>query len=41
MLYLAFISVPKNVLSLYKEKEKMSAYFAGIFWNFTHGKNYN
>ena len=41
MLYLAFISVPKNVLSLYKEKEKLSAYFAGIFWNFTNKKSYN
>lgn len=41
MLYLTFISVPKNVLSLYKEKEKLSAYFAGIFWNFTNKKSFN
>lgn len=41
MLYLTFISVPKNIISLSKEKEKLSAYFAGIFWNFTHHKNYH
>ena len=41
MLYLVFISVPKNSITLFKEKEKLSAYFAGIFWNFTHSKNYN
>ncbi len=41
MLYLTFVSVPKNVLSLYKEKEKLTAYFAGIIWNFTNKKKYN
>ena len=41
MLYLTFISVPKNSFSLFKEKEKLAAYFAGIFWNFTHHKNYH
>jgi len=41
MLYLTFVSVPKNVLSLYQEKEKLAAYFAGIFWNFTNKKSYN
>jgi GT2 family glycosyltransferase len=39
MMYLLCISVPKNIISLSKEKEKLSAYFAGIFWNFTHKKN--
>ena len=41
MLYVIFISVPKNSISLYREKEKLAAYFSGIFWNFTHSKNYN
>ena len=41
MLYLFFISIPKNTISLYKEKEKLSAYFAGILWNFTHKKSYH
>jgi GT2 family glycosyltransferase len=41
MLYLLCISIPKNIISLSKEKEKLSAYFAGIGWNFTHKKSYH
>jgi GT2 family glycosyltransferase len=41
MLYLTFISIPKNIISLSKEKGKLSAYFAGIFWNLTNKKSYN
>ncbi|MBI3520563.1 MAG: glycosyltransferase family 2 protein [Bacteroidetes bacterium] len=41
MLYLICISIPKNIISLSKEKEKLSAYFAGIVWNVTHKKSYH
>ena len=38
MLYLTFISIPKNTITLYKEKEKLSAYLAGIIWNLKNKK---
>jgi GT2 family glycosyltransferase len=41
MLYLLFISLPKNTISLFMEKEKLSAYYAGIIWNLKNKINYN
>lgn len=39
MLYLTFISIPKNTITLFKEKEKLTAYWSGIIWNITHKVN--
>ena len=33
MIYLALISLPKNTITLLREKEKLMAYYAGIIWN--------
>ena len=41
LLYNEKISVLNYLTGLSKEKEKLSAYFAGIFWNLTNKKSYN
>jgi GT2 family glycosyltransferase len=33
IIYLIFISIPKNTFTLFKQKEKLAAYYSGIIWN--------
>jgi GT2 family glycosyltransferase len=41
MLYLVFVSIPKNTVSLFFKKQKLTAYFNGILWNLKNKTTFN
>ncbi len=38
MLYMAFISIPKNTISNLQNFQKIKAYYSGLIWNLSNGK---
>ena len=41
MLYLTFISIPKNTIRLFTDRKKLVAFYAGIIWNLKNKITYN